>query len=723
VAASPLGAGPQAAPRRTALLNDLGLCDVRHEGLAIDVASSWSNAHRGFTFGPFDDVEPTERAAVPTARVLTSKLGYDVWLDRSATDVYFSLRVQGVAATRLALEIDSLRLPEQRLPSDEPRVLTFGPVKRELAAGRHTVSLRFAGRAKDKPPERAVLDWLRVHLLDEHASRYVAPSEHSVLHDVVLEDRPRRSLALRSPATVRCAVLPTRGSRLKLELGFWGAGTGTAQVRVLTQDQRSVMLAEHKVSAEEQRGAWTPLELSLDAFAGQLVALEFSALDATPGGRVAFAEPEFEFPAEPELTPSAQNVVLVIASGISRRLVPPWADRQTMPNLFGLAQQSLNFEGYRANSTLVPAVVASLLTGSSAMRHRWSDLSSRVPQSLTLLGERLRENGNVSAFFTNVPYTFEPFGFNRGWNQFAQYSPVEDLPSSEPLREGRLWLERAIAAQPEARRLLVLHLGAGHPPWDVTLDETKTLAPKDYNGNMDPRRGAQVLADFRTAARPRVPSQLDWTRLTALQEVALRKLDQSLGHLLRSLEKSGQWDRTLFVFMGDVAMGDPPGTPLAPIGNLEESRLTAPLLVRLPGASSSKGVTMTAGPESVARTLHEALGLTWPGSDFVASLGELARGGTGPRGAVGSLAVQGQQYAYTLGPWLLSGTLGQAPRLCEIEIDPACQDERFAREPFAAQWLWRSLLRLALDPSQAQVPRENAEIDPQTRTALAAFGL
>jgi hypothetical protein len=134
-------------------------------------------------------------------------------------------------------------------------------------------------------------------------------------------------------------------------------------------------------------------------------------------------------------------------------------------------------------------------------------------------------------------------------------------------------------------------------------------------------------------------------------------------------------------------------------------------------------VLVPLGPESVARTLHEALGVVWQGSAFAAPLQELAAGGQSARGVGGLLALQGQAYTYSLGPWLLSGTFGATPRLCEVEVDPTCQDERFAREPFISQWLWRSLLRLANESEQSRYPRRQAEIDPETRAALSAFGL
>lgn len=707
--------------RRTIpLWPDLGLCDVRHRGLVIDAASDWADAHRGFGLGPFGDVVPGEHGTAPLAQVLSARADYEFWFDRPAKDVRISLRVQAQSATRLALEIDGIRLPEQRLPSD-PKVLSFGPIPGELAAGRHSVSLRLAGKDRSKGPARASLDWLRVHLPDE-GDAYVPPTKLGVLQDVVLGDQPRRAIALRAPGSLRCGVFAQRGSRLALDVGYWGNGEGVAQVRVLTQDGRSVLLAEQKVTAEEQQGEWSRLELSLDAFDKQLVAVELEAIETSVGGRVAFAEPRFVFPPAPPPETPAKNVVLIVASGIGRRLVPPWAEHAAMPNLSQLARDSTVFEGYRANSTLVAAVLGTLLTGASTRQHHILDLSARLPDSLPMFTERLRSLGGSSAFFGNVPYSFDAFGFNRGWNRHDTYSPVRDLPATEPLREGRRWLEEGPSGK-NARRWLVLHLSAGHPPWDVTQDETKNLPPKDYAGVIDPRRGASSLADLRTSrVKQKTLSNPDWTRLSALQQLSLQKLDQSLGALIGSLQKSGQWDDTLFIFMGDVAMGDPPAIPLAPLGSLEEARLAAPLYVKFPGARAGTRVTGAVGPDAVARTLSESLGIPWPEADPTPSLSAVAAGAP-TAAAPGLLALQGTRYAYTLGPWLLAGHFGELPALCDLETDPSCHENVFGKESFAAQWLWRALAKAAreqgLHPSAGQL----AEIDPDTRSALEAFGL
>lgn len=720
---------PQAPPPFDLLTRDLlaemGWCDVRHRGLAIDVGSDWSDSHRGFVLGPFTDVESSQRAAVVVGKVLTSKLQYDFWLDRPAENVRVELRAQAEGASRVVVDLDDQRLGEQRLSGDALDELKFGPIGKELNAGRHTLTLRFRGRRKAGEQVRAWVQWLRVHLPDSFDGIYVPPTKTNVLQDVVLGDQPRRGVALRSPGSVRCPAFPVKGARLKLDVGYWGNGEGVAQIVAHTHEGRKIILAERRVQSEEEEARWIPLELSLDAFDQQLIALEFDAVEASSGGRVVFAEPRLEMrrPAKSTI-PDAQNVVVVVAGGLSQRLVPPWAERSLLPNLYDVAEQGFVFDAYRASSTVVSTVMATLLSGLKPMHHGLMDSAASLPRGVQIVSERMRRVPGASAFLTNVPYSYGAFGFDKGWNEFQQYSLIEDKPGTEPLRVGRTWLEEALKREQEGKRLLIMHVTGGHPPWDVSIDQAKVLPPEDYSGMIDARKGAVALREIRSrrsSSRRRLRTE-DWTRLEALQRTALTKMDESIGVLIKSLQEAGQWDHTLFIFLGDVAMGDNPTIPFKPVGRLDDSRLLVPLIARFPGGAQGRQVDARVDPQSVARTLHEALNLPWPGNEAVVSLHSAAMREPGLLSSSGQVAMQGHEYAFTLGQWRLSGALGELPKLCDIEVDPACQTDLYAEHPFVVHWAWRAFQR-AVHTGQSTPERQNAEIDSATRAALEVYGL
>lgn len=712
------------AVERRDLLAEIELCDVRHRGLSIDVGSSWGNTHRGYALGPFDDVRPTTRAGISTGAVQASKLSYDFWLDRPAKNIQVELRAQAGIARYISVDVDAFRVGHQALPVTAPANLKFGPSSRELGPGRHTVTLRFSGRRRANDATRAYVDWLRVFIPDNAPASYVAPTRANLLQDVALADQPRRSVALRAPGSVRCPAFPVKGTRLHVDLGYWGSGEGVAQIKVLTHDGRSVVVAEHEVKGDDAEGRWIPLELSLDAFHERLVALELVALSSSEGGRVLFGEPQLRLE-KPRVEPTpARNVIVLLAGGLDRRLVPPWAERSKLPNLYRLADQSVAFDGYRTNSTLVSGVVAGMLTGARPNEHQMLDPAASLPEGLLLVSERMRRNSGHAGFFTNVPYSFAAFGFERGWNEFHQVSVIDDLPATEPLRVGRKWLEQVIKADERGKRLLFVHATAAHPPWDATVEDAGRLPPKEYAGSIEPRRAAVVLRELRN--RPRGPRSLnadDWVRLRALQEVSMQKLDVALGLLMARLEELGQWDDSLVLFAGDVAMGDPPAVPFAPLGALDEGRLAAPLMVKFPGKRSSSRSQFRFGPVAVSRTLHESLDVAWEGGEAVPTLSDIESGGVGLMGNSGLLAMQGHTFAFYLGPWRLAGALAETPRLCNLEVDPTCEHDLHAEEPFVAQWMWRALIRVMRQTDERPRRRRSAEFDDQTRASLQVYGL
>lgn len=703
------------------LLDRIWSCEVRHRGLLIDPASEFAQASRGFVFGPQSLVHSAERAGTRTAKVLTNKVEYDFWLESAAEDLMISVRMHAGTARSVIAFLDGRRLGASQLPKKGAKTVRFGPSSASVGPGRHVLTLRFAGPRR-LPEPLAMLDWIRVHLAAAADDQYAAPTADNLLEDIVLGDVPRRALALRAPGSVRCGLMPVAGLRLKLDVGYWGTGGGVFQIRVRSASGNTVVLSEQRVEGGED-GHWTPLDLSLDAFADELIAVEFAAVQTGGAGRVVFGEPRLVRQQSALTDSQVRHVVVVMLGGLSRQLLPPWGNREGLGMFFELAQESVTFDGYRASSTLVTSVMATLLSGAKPAQHQVLDPSTRIPDELTLVSEAFRRRLGASAFFTNVPYSFAAFGFGRGWGTFRTFSPVEDRPAAEPLLLGADWLQAELERDPEQPKLLVVHLTGAHPPWDVSADVLKHLPPQDYEGPLDPRRAALQLRQLRNQRRGRL-SSADWERLEAMQHESLKKVDVALSRLVRTLREVGQWDETLLVLMGDVAMGDRPGVPFVPAGDLEEGRLAAPLLVKFPGnLDLPKRVGVRVSTESVGKTLYESLAIDMDVPVSAPSLNTLARAGT-LLDANPVLARLGSQYSFYLGRYRLKGNFGEAPSLCDIEVDPACQLDLFERHPFLVQWMWRrALVQLHQGSDGPSWERRPAEIDDPTRAALIVYGL
>jgi len=56
----------------------------------------------------------------------------------------------------------------------------------------------------------------------------------------------------------------------------------------------------------------------------------------------------------------------------------------------------------------------------------------KLAPTLRPLPRLVKEANGTAAFFTSVPTTFAPFGFDAAWDAFEAFSPVKDIAATEP---------------------------------------------------------------------------------------------------------------------------------------------------------------------------------------------------------------------------------------------------------------------------------------------------
>jgi type IV secretory pathway TrbD component len=715
-------ATPDAYPFRA-----LGRCRVDHGGPFLDLGSDTNQLHRSFSLGPFNDVASESWGDQSYARFSAADVQYDLWLRDPEQGLQLRVRAKPGSAGALSASVDQTRLGTLRMRSPDFQTLSFPALESTLSAGRHQLRLRWSGRGAGDPISFGLAEWLHWAEPGQAAAQYRAPRERSLLGDVNAGGKPRRAVVLEAPGYLSCPLLVEHATTLHLGLAYWGEGEGLARVAARTDGAPRRVLLEQHVGASAAGAPWSDVEIELDGFGSQLIELELEAVKDSALGGIAFSEPRVVTSASLPAQPPARLVVLLIASGLQRELLPPFSGTRRLRQATRLANASVRFPEYRVPTTLAGGVVATLLSGLPPLAHQLENSKARLPASVQILSERVHEISGESAFFTGVPQTRGVFGFDRGWNRYEAFSPVQDLPASAPLERARAWLEQALERDAEMRRLLVIHIRGGHPPWDLSHEELAELEPREYSGLLEARRGAIVLAAQRAQPRPaqRRLSAADWTRLQALELAALAKQDDALGALLELLERSQLWDQTLFVLTGDVAPGDPPEAPFGDGGGLREDRLVVPLWLKLPGQRSAGSVVP--GPVSsvdVAVTIAAALGL--PAKESREGL-DLARLALGEGPAVGRpvLSTLGSEYALRWGSWLLRGTSPKTPTLCDLSADPACANDALERSPLAAEALWRATFderrRQAGLDGAARRP-EFAAIDHDTAAALQVWG-
>jgi hypothetical protein len=716
-------AAPVAAllPSQLELLNQLPSCEIDHHGLVIDLGQTDGKGRGGAT-----KERVTDRGGSTFLVVSGRRSVHEFWVDEPLPRLTVTARVVGQAASALSLIVDNRRVSRQKLAKGEVKMLRFAALSEVLEPGPHTLTLEAHGRAPSPDQPFFELDYLHLGRGDElPEGGFVPPTRRDVVAEHEIDNVPRRSIVLRAPSRVRCPLHVGTRARLEVGLGFWGTGHGVGEIRLLEDGQAPVTLAERKVIGG-QGSQWIPLSVDLSPYANRVIALELGARKTTEGGRMAFGEPKLvRPPANPVARPPAQVVVVVVLSRVARRDLPPWGSIQDLAAFAELRRDALTYNAYRVPTDLPGAVLASLLSGFRPPGHGLTDPSARIRPSTRLLSDVLRETGVRTGMFTGVPNTFEAFGFDSGWDRFASYSPVRDLPAESPVTDATRWLAEQLDQQPDRTVFALLHLRGTHPPWDLSAEEAGRLPPADYDGIIDPRRGGITLGRLeRQSSRVlRRLTEDDWERLRALGRQALIKQARAVGQLFHLLRERELWDKSLVVLMGDVASLEPPNPPFDPNPGLREEALGVPLLVKLPGRiGAGQTVDYPVTTVDLTRTLQATLS---PSTDPLGALDlfELASGWEPVLGRA-LLAESQARYSTRLGSTILSADSPSSVRLCQADIDPACIENRFRDHPLLGRALkrWSEAALLAPEGWSPSHLREPAGLDPETAAALVVWG-
>jgi len=711
---------------RDLLIDRLPTCEIEHHGRLLDLGVEALSPWTGFrpVLPAPDDV--VTRDGTSYLEVSTRGLAYSLWLNRPVERLRVSLRGRAGTARRVQVSVDGRRLGVVKLPDSEPKTFDLPELGTELEAGLHRFDVQFGGAARGSRGPTAELDWLRISGSDDRAGDegYAAPTVSDIVENVALGNVPRRALVLRAPTTVRCFVRPVAGTSLRVALGLWGTGRGALEIVARREGAEAVTLESRRVAGGES-STWLPLDVDLSRFAGEPLLLELKAVEASRGGRIAFGEPELiQKEPVPARVPRSQVAVLVVLSAVEQARLPPWGPTGTLGSLGALSRDGAAFSRYRAPSSASGSVLASLLTGLAPRSHQVEAPMLKLAPTLRTLPRLVKEANGTAAFFTSVPTSFAPFGFDAAWDAFEAFSPVKDVAASEPFTRAASWLGHELDERPLARHLVVIHARGAHPPWDVTREEAQHLRPLDYNGAIEPRRAGVILGALRSRAGAKKLRDDDWIRLRELGDLAVAKQDAGLGQLIGVLKQKNAWENALVVVMGDAAPGLASELPYDPAGPMSEDRLSAPLIVKLPGrllAGQDVHAAVTASDvwTTLARSL-EVIRTASPAIDLV----QRATAGAAIE-SVAQVATLPGRYSTRVGSWLLRGELGATPRLCAFDVDPACSVDAFEEHSIAARALWLSTLeaeRHSVPPEFGTAARTPVELDPETRAALVVWG-
>ncbi|HEY4118736.1 MAG TPA: sulfatase-like hydrolase/transferase [Byssovorax sp.] len=717
----------------TDFLAALPTCDVGHGGLVVDAGTPALAAHAAWSGALPQRLADVEHDGSTWSRARDRRLELLV-ATPERTQLFVAARGEGFASKSAQVTLDDQPLGTLNFAREQIRVATTGTTTLPVDAGLHVVGIRFSGKAKDDAAF-ADLDWIRFGVPDDPRDKgdddkpdevYGAPTLHDIVAPAaVLGGVPHKSLALRAPGFVRCALRLTPKARLRGFVGVSGDGAADAEVRVRVDGKPPIVLQTFHV--ESSAGKWVEVDRALGDLGRGVGYVELAATRATKGARVLFGDPSVVVPASDAPTaaapavPAARAVVVVVLDGVERSELPPWnTGPAPLPNLADLALTAATFERHRAPTTIVPAVVASMLTGLSPRGHGLVDGGARLPATVITIGGVARDASVRTAMFTGVPSTFRAFGFAEAWEKFVEYAPSSGDPATAPIDAAAQWLTEVAKAPNDPRMIAVVHARGGHPPWDVR--ESQALPPKDYTGLIDARRGGQILAHMRKRKARETLSEADRTRIRALEQTALGGQDRALGALVAALKTANLWDQTLLIVTGDVSTGASDANLFAEGLELKEQLLTLPLYVHFPGgAFAGRRVDEPTEAMDIARTALGALRLSFARPSFGHDLADVAAepgaAGQGPQ-----IATLGEAYSARWGFTVLAGRFPRAPALCDLSLDAACAFDRRDLMPLTAFAIFQRLVEEDARWRAAARAREPATLDNDTQAALNVWG-
>jgi len=339
-----------------------------------------------------------------------------------------------------------------------------------------------------------------------------------------------------------------------------------------------------------------------------------------------------DFPRLPTAPAGAPNILLVLTDDVGFGAASTFGGPIPTPNLDRLAAGGLRFNRFHTTAMCSPTRAA-LLTGRNShnvgtgaltdFAEGFPGYTTFLPKSAATVAEILRDNGYVTAWFGkehNIPPgqasdagPFNQWPTSIGFDYFYgfvgaetdQWSPQlyrdkvrQPLSESSEVLDKRLaddairWIHNVKAAAPDKPFFVYYAPGSTHTPHQAPADWIARFRGR-FDQGWDAvrtatfaRQKAMGLVPRDAALAPRSPDVPAWNTLSAderrvqarymeVYAAMLSYQDAQLGRMLDELERMGQRDNTLVIFIegdnGADAAGSPVGA-LSEIGELTNGR-------------------------------------------------------------------------------------------------------------------------------------------------------
>ena len=615
----PLGATPDPAGRvLRSLIKEAPRGELWRRGLLVDFGTADQHKYTlgGWPWGWGESRRQGQRTFVDMYN--RGQVRFHDWQGGIA-EITLVMRTD-VPRQRLTLLVDGA--PGETLEVPKQWGTLRLPLKTATSPGRRTVEFRFS----ERPAGRVLA------LLDRAA--FCAASAKKIRWNKLAPGpggTPYQALEAGPPTTHSFYLLVPR--RTSLVFSHMASLPVTFTITAAVDGEEAT---EPLFKARAGDGKWRQGRVSLDRLGGKLARLDLST--SGPMAEAAWSGLRLVSETAPPPAPAmskdklAKNVIHVLVDTVRQDEYRPFNSRSRLkaPALEALASNGVTFLNAYTNANWTLPSVASFLSGRYHATFMSSYHDGKVPGSILLLPQYLRQRGFTTAAITANDQICEAYGLARGWD-FLRNLPKEGRSSDAKavFGEALAWLDRR--ADKDKRFYLYVHTMDPHTPY-YCHDKYTDPAASAKRGRIkcDGFRGdyfKQIdISEF-------TPDELRFIRALYRGEVAFH--DHHFTGFVKALKRRGLMDNTLVVYSNDHGEEFLEHEMFFHDHTLYEELIRCPLVIHYPPLfPPGKEVTTPVELVDLFPTLLQGLGLPRPAGLHGESLLEVVAGRPGPAAGI-----------------------------------------------------------------------------------------
>ncbi|QDV09931.1 Choline-sulfatase [Planctomycetes bacterium Poly30] len=287
-------------------------------------------------------------------------------------------------------------------------------------------------------------------------------------------------------------------------------------------------------------------------------------------------------------------------------LEPDGSRRSPTPNLDALGERGIRFASVESSSSWTVTSAVSYLSGMTPMEHGVnSKLISAIPDDVPLLPMALDEAGFETAAFVCNPMLGPKLGFDRGFDTFDR---DKFAPAAPAVNKALAWAKERVAASPDRRLFLYVHLFDPHWPYDPAPEEAARFALPE--SPLSPEQQVTASMGALTGNVEAAQQLLDWVPWCLdAYSACVTTADRETGRLLKGLEALGILDDALVVATSDHGEEFGEHGAIGHAKQLYAESLRVPLLIAGPGIPSGRLATEPSELRNLAATVSSHLEL------------------------------------------------------------------------------------------------------------------